>query len=81
MAAAMMILLAGYRVPGVKAYIRPEATMLGQHLRSLLTRWADIPGGGSGGDSGSGNRSPSVAQAMAWIEIADALIQNEASKA
>lgn len=79
MAAAMMILLAGYRVPGVKPYIRPEATMLGQHLRSLLTRWAAIPGGGD--NSGSGTRSPSVAQAMAWIEIADALIQNEASKA
>lgn len=70
MAAAMFILLAGYRVPGVKPYIRPEATILGQHLKGLLTRWAAIPG-----DS----RSPSVAQAITWIEIADDLIQNEAS--
>lgn len=72
MAAAMFILLAGYRVPGVKPHIRPEATILGQHLKGLLTTWAAIPG-----DS----RSPSVAQAITWIEIADALIQNEASGA
>ena len=69
MAAAMLILLAGYRVPGVKPYIRPEATILGQHLKSLLTRWIAIPGE---------SPSPSVQQAIRWIEIADDLIQSEA---
>lgn len=72
MAAAMFVLLAGYRVPGVKPYIRPEATRLGQHLKALLTRWASIPGE---------HRSPSVAQAIAWIEIAEDLIHDEANKA
>jgi hypothetical protein len=68
MAAAMLILLAAVRVPSVKAFIRPEATILGHHLQNLLKGWADI----SGDDI-----SPSIQRAIGWIEIADRLIRDE----
>ncbi|OQV10827.1 Fungal Zn2-Cys6 binuclear cluster domain-containing protein isoform 8 [Cladophialophora immunda] len=68
MAGAMLVLLAGCRIPGVQQYIYPEVTMLGSHLQSLLSKWITIPGEPP---------SPSVKQAIRWIEVTDRLIKGE----
>lgn len=68
MAGAMLVLLAGCRVPGVKQHIRSGVTILGPHLQSLLSKWITVPGEVP---------SPSVQQAIRWIEVTDELIQAE----
>ncbi|KAK5460875.1 hypothetical protein LTS15_002938 [Exophiala xenobiotica] len=68
MAGAMLVLLAGCRVPRVKQHIPPEVTILGPHLQNLLCKWITVPGDAP---------SPSVQQAIRWIEVTDELIQAE----
>ena len=67
MAAAMLIILAAYRIPQLRSLIRRDVASLGRHLKLKLERWMLVPGQ---------DVSPGVQHSLRLISIADDLIRN-----
>lgn len=68
MAGTMMILLASTNVYSLRDFIGEHRFVLGPHLTSLLHIWVEIHGE---------SPSPSIKQAIDWIQIASEAIQAE----
>jgi hypothetical protein len=68
MTAAMLILLAACRSPGLEQSMSARFTALDNHLQRLFESWIQVPGAA---------KSPSVAQCLQIIKDIDRLLQNE----
>ena len=68
MAGTMMILLAASNITSLSEFLGGSKALVGPHLLSLFNDWCDVHGEGS---------SPSVRQAVEWIEIVNHILPTQ----